>query len=91
MHAQKTDRKQKDDTTGLEVSNVRRSIDWYRPGEARTVDIGGHRITVVLVERRGRRARIAITAPAGALFRASDCSSAVRERQTSRRTKQSSY
>jgi hypothetical protein len=48
------------------------SIDWYAEGEARDVEVAGVRVTVRLVGRKGRRARIAITAPAGALFSARD-------------------
>jgi len=46
-----------------------RSIDWYAEGQARVVEVEGVRITVRMVGRQGRRARIAITAPAGAEFR----------------------
>jgi hypothetical protein len=45
------------------------SIDWYAEGQARTVEVGGIRIAIRLVGRKGRRARIAITAPAGSIFR----------------------
>ena len=45
------------------------SIDWYHEGKARSVEVGGVIITVRLVGRNGRRARIAILAPAGAVFR----------------------
>ena len=46
-----------------------RSIEWYAEGQTRAVEIHGVRITVRLVGRKGRRARIAITAPVGAAFR----------------------
>lgn len=48
------------------------SIDWYAEGEERIVEAGGVRIAVRFVARKGRRARIAITAPPGAAFRARD-------------------
>ena len=44
------------------------SIEWYHTGQARTFEVGGVRITTRLVSRKGRRARIVITAPAGASF-----------------------
>jgi hypothetical protein len=44
------------------------SIDWYAEGESRVVEVDGVRITVRFVGRRGRRGRIAIEAPAGAVF-----------------------
>lgn len=44
------------------------SIEWYAEGEARVVGIAGLQVVVRLVGRKGRRARIAITAPAGAVF-----------------------
>jgi hypothetical protein len=49
-----------------------KSIDWYAVGEARDVEFGGVRMTVRFVGRKGRRARIAITGPAGAVFRGLD-------------------
>jgi hypothetical protein len=45
------------------------SIDWYAEGESRIVEVGEVQVCVRLIGRRGRRARIAITAPAGAAFR----------------------
>jgi hypothetical protein len=47
---------------------VCQSIDWYAEGESRTVEVDGVRITVRFIGRRGRRGRIAIEAPAGAVF-----------------------
>lgn len=44
------------------------SIDWYTEGDARIVQVGDVQIEVRLVGRNGRRARIAIKAPAGAVF-----------------------
>ena len=49
------------------------SIDWYHEGEERTVEVAGVRITVRFIGRKGRRGRIAIEAPAGAVFRATTC------------------
>lgn len=48
------------------------SIEWYSEGQTRIVEVGGIRISVRLIGRKGRRARIAITAPAGATFRSLD-------------------
>jgi len=44
-------------------------IDWYSEGECRAVEVGGVRVVVRYVGRSGRRGRIAIEAPAGAVFR----------------------
>jgi len=43
-------------------------IDWYAEGQSRTVEVDGVRVVVRFVGRRGRRGRIAIQAPAGAVF-----------------------
>ena len=51
---------------------VSKTYDWYGEGEERTVDVGDIQVVVKFVGRKGRRARIAITAPAGAVFRESD-------------------
>jgi hypothetical protein len=48
------------------------STDWYHEGEQRIVDAGGVQIIVRFVGRKGRRGRIAITAPPGAAFRTCD-------------------
>jgi len=42
-----------------------RSIDWYSEGQERVVEVAGVRIVISYVGRKGRRARIAITAPSG--------------------------
>jgi hypothetical protein len=44
------------------------SIDWYAEGEGRVVEVGGVRVTIRLVGRKGRRSRIVIAAPTGARF-----------------------
>lgn len=44
-------------------------IDWYAEGESRTVEVGEIQISIRLIGRRGRRSRIAITAPSGASFK----------------------
>jgi hypothetical protein len=56
-------------TQHSEKSDVCQSIDWYHEGEARTIDADGVQVTVRFIGRKGRRARIAISAPAGAAFR----------------------
>jgi hypothetical protein len=45
------------------------SIDWYADGQSRTVECNGVRMTVRFLGRKGRRCRIVIEAPAGAVFR----------------------
>jgi len=52
------------------VAPKSQSIEWYVEGEEREVDFAGVRVTVRFVGRKGRRARIAITAPGGAAFSA---------------------
>jgi hypothetical protein len=44
------------------------TIDWYSPGQMRIVEIGGVPIEIRFVGRRGRRGRIAITAPSGTVL-----------------------
>lgn len=44
------------------------SIDWYHEGESRVVRVAGIEVTVRYVGRQGRRARLAIVAPAGAAY-----------------------
>ncbi len=57
-----------------EPTNVRqnpptcKSIDWYSEGESRVVEIEGVRVMIHYIGRKGRQSRIAITAPAGAVF-----------------------
>ena len=51
---------------------VSRSIDWYAEGQSRMVEIGDVQVFFRFVGKKGRRARIAITAPAGATFCAVD-------------------
>ncbi len=46
------------------------SIDWYCEGESRKVMVQGVTVEVRMVARKGRKVRIAITAPAGAIFQA---------------------
>ncbi len=45
------------------------TIEWYYPGQTRTVEVDGIQVTIRFVGRKGRRARISIEAPAGAVFR----------------------
>ena len=53
-------------------------IDWYSEGEERIVEADGVQVVVRFVGRKGRRGRIAITAPPGAAFRTHDRNTAVR-------------
>jgi integrase len=48
---------------------TRQCVDWFHEGNE-VVEVNGVRITVRFVGRRGRRARMAIEAPARAVFRA---------------------
>jgi hypothetical protein len=47
---------------------VSQDIDWYSKGQQRIVEADGVRVVVRFVGRKGRRGRIAITAPPGAVF-----------------------
>ncbi len=47
-------------------------IDWYSEGETRVVEVDGIRVVVRFVGRKGRRGRIVIEAPAGAVFSSCD-------------------
>ena len=49
-------------------------IDWFAEGQTFAVEVAGIAVTVRFVSRNGRRARIAITGPAGAVFRTVDSS-----------------
>jgi hypothetical protein len=53
-------------------SSVSKSVEWYHEGQERVVEADGVQITVRFVGRKGRRGRIAITAPVGAAFRSRD-------------------
>ena len=44
-------------------------IDWFPEGQLLAVEFGGLVVTVKYVNRKGRRARIAVTGPAGTTFR----------------------
>jgi hypothetical protein len=48
------------------------SIEWYSEGQSRIVEVDGIKIAVRFIARKGRRSRIAITAPAGAVFCAAE-------------------
>lgn len=50
-------------------SNESQSVEWYSEGEERTVEVGGVQVTVRFIGRKGRRCRIAVVAPPGAVFR----------------------
>ena len=59
-------------------AHTSQSIDWYAEGEERIVEADGIQVVVRLVGRKGRRARIAITAPPGAAFQERDRKKTVR-------------
>ena len=44
-------------------------IDWFHEGETKVVEIDGVRVIVRFIGRKGRRGRISIEAPAGAVIR----------------------
>jgi hypothetical protein len=54
------------------------SIEWYSESQSRVVEIGDVQVTIRCVGRKGRRARISITAPAGAVFQPLDLNENVR-------------
>src|SRR5262245_58423011 len=58
--------------THVEPAPTSTSFDWYSEGNGRVVEIGSAKVSIRYIGRKGRRARISITAPAGAVFRASD-------------------
>jgi hypothetical protein len=58
-------------STVTRPSEFGQSIDWYSEGESRVVEVSGVRFAVRFVGRKGRRGRIAVTAPAGAVFHSS--------------------
>lgn len=43
-------------------------VDWYGEGEERIVRIDGVEVRIRFVGRKGRRGRILVEAPAGAVF-----------------------
>jgi hypothetical protein len=53
---------------GISSSATCQSIDWYSEGQSRTVEVEKVQVTIRYVGGKGRRARIAISAPAGAVF-----------------------
>ncbi len=60
---------QREPSTVARSGEFSQSIDWYAEGESRIVEADGVRIEVRFTGRKGRRSRIAITAPSGATFR----------------------
>ena len=66
-------------------ADTSQSIEWYADGQERIVEADGIQVVVRLVGRKGRRARIAITAPPGAAFLACDRNKADRAQDTSPR------
>lgn len=52
-------------------------IDWFAEGQRVSVEFAGTAVTIRYVGRKGRRARIAITGPAGTVFRAPESSETV--------------
>lgn len=52
----------------VQPSMTCKSIDWYSEGETRVVRIGDVEVLIRLVARKGRRGRILVEAPAGAVF-----------------------
>lgn len=56
-------------TTHVGAPAVCQSIDWYHPGQSRTVEVSEVQLSVRFVGRKGRRARIAIISSAGTIFK----------------------
>lgn len=58
----------------MEAQNATRNpdtaeaISWFAEGDGKSVEVAGISVTVRFVGRKGRRVRIAITAPPGARF-----------------------
>jgi hypothetical protein len=55
-------------TDGVSSPPTCQVIGWFSEGESRTVQVGDVAVEIRMVARAGRRARIAIKAPAGAVF-----------------------
>jgi hypothetical protein len=49
-------------------ASTSQSIDWLSVGQGRVIEVGGVRVIIKLVGQKGRRARVAIEAPAGTVF-----------------------
>ena len=60
--------RKRDRTSIVEVEMTSRYVDWYSEGQQCTVEVNGTAITVRMVGRKGRRARIAISAPTRSAF-----------------------
>jgi hypothetical protein len=52
----------------MATPEISQSVEWYREGQSRAVIVDGVQVTVSVVGRKGRRARIKIMAPPGAVF-----------------------
>jgi hypothetical protein len=72
MNPQENNERRANGTQAPVPAETSKSVDWYHEGEERIVDSGGVQIIVRFVGRKGRRGRIAITAPPGAAFRTCD-------------------
>ncbi len=60
------------DAAGQHAQPTSRLIDWFSEGESIIVEVDGVRVVVRFVGRKGRRGRIVIEAPAGAVFATPD-------------------
>ena len=52
--------------------NASRFIDWFSKGDGVAVEANGNRTIIRIVDRKGRRNRLDITVPPGAVFRPLD-------------------
>ena len=57
-----------DDRKSDPRQHTSQSTDWYSEGQCRVVRVNDVEVTIRYVVRKGRRARIAIQAPPGAVF-----------------------
>jgi hypothetical protein len=69
----------------MTTPSTSQSIDWYHEGETRIIRVADIAIVIRFVGRKGRRGRIAVEAPAGAVFQSLDESEQLSPRPGNRR------
>ncbi|MBI1900943.1 MAG: hypothetical protein HYS13_07505 [Planctomycetia bacterium] len=65
-----TDHEQHVPPLASKLPQVTENLAWYAVGEGQIVEIAGTKVWLTVVGVKARRARIRVTAPAGATFRA---------------------